>query len=94
MLNIKETSNGVGFQVRVLPRSSKNMVMGETDGALKVKLTAPPVEGAANKALVEFLSDILDVPKSSITILSGQSGRLKTVGVSGISKDGLIKAVS
>ena len=87
MINIKETPDGVTFSVRVLPRSSRNEIVGETEGVLKIKLTAPPVEGAANKALVEFLSGKLKVAKSRITILTGQSGRSKTVNVSGIGPD-------
>jgi uncharacterized protein len=85
MLSIKQTAKGVTFTIRVLPRSSKNAFAGEQEGALKVKLTAPPVEGAANKMLVKFLSDSLRVPKSAITILSGETGRTKTVSVEGVS---------
>lgn len=84
MLQLKETPDGVTFPVRVLPRSSRNEISGEQDGALKVKLTAPPVEGAANKALIEFLSGKLDVAKSRIEILSGQTGRSKVVKISGL----------
>ena len=84
MLQIKETPDGVTFPVRVLPRSSRNEVAGEHDGALKVKLTAPPVEGAANKALVGFLSEKLKISKSNIEILSGHTGKNKLVKVSGL----------
>ena len=54
MLNIQETDNGIRIEVKVQPRSSRNQIAGEQDGALKVKLTAPPVEGEANQALVDF----------------------------------------
>jgi len=94
MISIKQTPEGVTFTVRVLPRSSRNGFAGEQEGALKVKLTAPPVEGAANKMLVKFLSDSLKVPKSAVTILSGETGRTKTVSVEGVSPadiEGLIK---
>lgn len=85
MLSIKHTSDGVTFTVRVLPRSSRNEFAGEQEGALKVKLTAPPVEGAANKMLVRFISSALKVPKSAVCIISGETGRTKTVSVSGVS---------
>jgi len=84
MLNLKQTQDGVTFTVRVLPRSARNGFAGEQEGALKIKLTAPPVEGAANKMLVKFLSDSLRVPKSAVTILSGETGRIKTVSVDGV----------
>ena len=91
MLSIKESPDGVTFSVRVLPRSSRNEVAGLAGDALKVKLTAPPVEGAANKLLVEFISEKLHVAKSRVTIVSGQSGRNKLVSVSGIRKDELLR---
>ena len=89
MLSIKQTAEGVTFTVRVLPRSSKNAFAGEQDGALKVKLTAPPVEGAANKMLIKFLSDTLKVPKSAITILTGETGRTKTISVADIAAENI-----
>jgi uncharacterized protein len=76
----------VTFSVRVLPRSSRNEIVGESEGILRIKLTAPPVEGAANKALVEFLSGKLKVAKSRITILTGQTGRAKVISVTGLKK--------
>ena len=81
---LKEQDGGVVISVRVTPRSSKNTIAGEMEGALKVKLQAPPVEGKANKALVEFLSEALDVSKSAITLLSGETGRNKRVFVKGV----------
>ncbi len=85
MLSIKQTAEGVTFTVRVLPRSSRNEFAGEQEGALKVKLTAPPVEGAANKMLVKFISGALKVPKSAVSIVTGETGRTKTISVSGVS---------
>jgi len=89
MLSIKESPDGITFPVRVLPRSSRNEVVGVSDGVLRVKLTAPPVEGAANKALVEFFSRTLKVAKSRITIITGQTGRNKTIHISGMKKEDL-----
>ena len=90
MIEVKETVDGVTFAVRVLPRSSRNEIVGEAEGVLKIKLTAPPVEGAANKALIEFLSGKFKVAKSRISIVTGQSGRSKVVAVEGITKEDLI----
>jgi uncharacterized protein (TIGR00251 family) len=74
---------GVTIRIYVAPRSSASKVIGEHNGALKVALTAPPVEGAANKALVELLAKLLGVPKSAVTIVSGETSRNKTVRVEG-----------
>jgi uncharacterized protein (TIGR00251 family) len=82
---IEETPKGVFLRVRLQPRSSKNSVEGVQGGSLKVRLTAPPVEGSANKALVEFLSELTGVRKSSISIDSGLKSRDKRVRVEGIS---------
>lgn len=72
------------LRVRVNPRSSRNQVTGWADGVLHVKLTAPPVEGAANKAAIEFLADVLGVKKSQITLTSGQTSRDKTFEITGL----------
>ncbi|MHB8173347.1 MAG: DUF167 domain-containing protein, partial [Nitrospirota bacterium] len=67
VLSLKEGPGGITFQVRVLPRSSRNHVAGVSEGVLKIKLTAPPVEGAANGMLIAFLSEKLKIPKSKIS---------------------------
>ena len=70
------------LSIRVLPRSSRNEVVGEmADGTLKVKLTAPPVDGEANKQLVDLLSKHFDVPKSHIEIIKGQASKNKIVQI-------------
>ena len=94
MLSVKETTAGVTFSVRVLPRSSRSEIIGEAEGILRVKLTAPPVEGAANKALVELLADRLKIAKSRITILTGQSGRAKVISVAGLNKTDIYQLLS
>jgi uncharacterized protein (TIGR00251 family) len=68
---------GLLIDVRVQPKSAQNAIVGEHDGALKIKLNAPPVEGKANKALVQFLAKWLRCPKSSLEIVSGQTSRSK-----------------
>ena len=77
----------MSIRVYVAPRSSANKLLGLHNGALKIALTAPPVEGAANKALVEFLAKALSVSRSSVNLVSGETSRSKTVSVSGIDVD-------
>jgi len=68
------------IKIRVLPRSSKNEVIGEmADGTLKVKLTAPPVDGKANDSLIKLLADYFDKPKSKIKIAAGATSKTKTI---------------
>ncbi|MEN8758946.1 MAG: DUF167 domain-containing protein [Desulfobacterales bacterium] len=70
---------GLVLKIFVLPRSSKNMLAGRHGDALKIKLTAPPVEGAANKMCLTFLAQHLGLPKSSLEIVSGHTGRTKLI---------------
>ena len=76
---IQEKPDGLIFKIRVQPRSSKNQVVGLYGDALKINLTAPPVDNAANKACGVFLAGLLSVAKSSVAIVSGHSGRNKQV---------------
>ena len=87
---IRETSKGVVLPVRAVPRASKNEIQCVHGDALKVRLQAPPVEGKANQALIRFLSDALDIPRSQLSIASGETGRNKAVLIAGISKAELI----
>jgi hypothetical protein len=84
MIPIKNTPSGATFAVKVHPRARKNAVAGEVGDALKVALTAPPAEGKANTACVEFLAELLDVPRSSITIAAGETSRNKIIRVAGL----------
>ncbi|MGH9545552.1 MAG: DUF167 domain-containing protein [Terriglobales bacterium] len=85
MVPIQDTPAGVTFAVKVHPRARKNAITGELEDALKLSLTAPPVEGKANAACIEFLANLLNLPRSSVTIASGLSSRKKVIRVSGIS---------
>jgi len=87
MISIHDTPDGATFAIKVHPRARKNAITGELGGALKLSLTAPPVEGRANEACIEFLANLLKVPRSSVTIASGQSSRRKVIRVSGASAD-------
>ena len=81
---ITPTSTGVDISVRAVPRASRSALAGVRDGALVIKLAAPPVDGAANLALVAFLSDVLLIARRNITIVAGERGRLKRVRVTGL----------
>ena len=83
MIPLKQTANGITFSVKVQPRARKNAITGIVGSALKLSLTAPPVEGKANQAVIEFLADFFDIPRSSVTIASGASSRLKLVRITG-----------
>ncbi len=84
-LRIREQEGAITFEVRVAPRASRNRVIGVQDGALKVALTAPPVDGAANEALKKLLAKTLGVSKSDVEILRGDSARIKVLRVHGVS---------
>ena len=71
--------NGVTFKVFVQPRSSKNMISGLYKDSIKIKLMAPPVEGAANKMCIKYLAKCLAVPESSLEIIAGHTSRTKTI---------------
>ena len=83
MLDVRARDGGVRFSVRVQPRASSAGVAGVHGGALKVRLTQPPVEGAANEALVELLAGALGVPRRAVRIVSGATARTKVVDVDG-----------
>ena len=77
--------DGVSFAVRVQPRARHNAIVGELGDALKIALTAPPADGRASEACVEFFAELLRVPRASIVIVSGHSSRNKVIRVNGIS---------
>ncbi len=79
MLKIQDKKEGVSFKIRVQPRSSTDRVAGLYDDALKINLKAPPVDNAANKACIKFLSKTLSIPKSSISITAGHTSRNKRI---------------
>ncbi len=83
-LPFSRVGDGIIIQVKVIPMSSKNEVIGIDGNIIKVKLTAPPVEGAANEQLIEFMSEILGVKKSSIQMIRGFSGRNKILKIRGV----------
>ena len=84
MVVIRNSPTGVSFAVKVHPRAKKNAITGKVGDALKVVLTAPPVDGKANAACIEFFAKLLNVPRSSITIAAGQTSRNKVIRVAGL----------
>ena len=81
---LREDAEGVVLELLVQPRASRTRVVGEHEGRLKLQLAAPPVDGEANAALVEFLADALEVRKADVVLLRGETGRRKTVRVRGV----------
>jgi uncharacterized protein len=77
---------GVRIRIRVQPRASRSEVAGVVGEALKVRLIAPPVDGAANDALIRFLAESLHTPRSSVTLISGHTSRTKVVEIRGLSE--------
>jgi uncharacterized protein YggU (UPF0235/DUF167 family) len=77
------------FTVRLTPRGGADRIDGVADGVLRVRVASPPVEGAANIALVRLLADELDVPRSHVRLVAGTSGRLKRIVVDGLAAERL-----
>lgn len=84
---MKERNGAVEIRVRVAPRSSRDAVQGEYNGALKVRLTAPPVDDRANHALCRLLAERLKVPVSAVRIVAGEKNRTKRVSIAGVSRE-------
>jgi len=84
MIPLRVSDSGVTFSVKVHPGAKKNAITGELGDALKISLTAPPVEGRANQACIVFLAKVLKVPRSSVTIASGQTSRNKVIRIAGL----------
>lgn len=87
MIAIRSDATGATFAVKVHPRAKKNAITGELGDALKVALTAPPVDGKANAACIEFFARLLKVPRASVSIASGETSRNKVVRIAGLSAD-------
>jgi uncharacterized protein (TIGR00251 family) len=85
MASIQNSLKGATFAIKVHPRAKKNAITGEVGDALKLALTAPPVDGKANEACIEFFAKLLKVPRSSVTIAAGQTSRNKVICVAGLS---------
>ncbi len=91
MINFREEGGSLVFAVRVVPRASKTAAAGEHDGALKVRVAAPPVEGAANAELTRFLARRLGVSAGSVEIVSGHTSKTKVVRAAGARAEDLLR---
>jgi hypothetical protein len=90
MLRYTETDGALTFAVRVVPRASRSEIVGEHDGALRVRVAAPPVEGAANVELARLLARALGVPARAVEITSGHASKTKLVRVAGANRERLL----
>jgi uncharacterized protein len=93
MLKIISTGEGVTFGIHVQPRASRNELCGIMGEELKIRLTSPPVEDAANKLCVEFLAKLLKVAKSDVTIIAGARSRHKTIRIRGITSEKILTLI-
>ncbi len=84
MIPVHESALGTTFAVKIHPRARKNAITGELGDALKISLTAPPIDGKANEACMEFFAILLKVPRASVTIAAGQSSRSKVIRITGL----------
>ena len=91
MLQINEMAGGIRLEIKVQPRSARNSIAGEQDGRLKIKITAPPVEGEANKMLIEYLAQLCKLPKRNITIIKGDSSTYKLIELRGITREEFLR---
>ena len=86
MIPVQESAKGVAFAIKVQPRARKNAIIGVVGDIVKLALTAPPVDGRANQAVIEFLAELFEIPRASVTIASGETSRNKVVRIAGMSK--------
>jgi uncharacterized protein len=84
VINVSEAEDSITFSVRVAPRASKSEIIGEVEGFLKVRISAPPVDGAANVEVVKILAKAFGVAKANIEILSGQTSKTKRIRIDGV----------
>ena len=86
LINIADRDGAVTFDVRVVPRSSRSEIVGEHDGALKVRIASPPVDGAANEELIKLLAKHFDVSKSDVEIVAGETSKSKRIKIANLSQ--------
>ncbi len=91
---LRDAGHGLRLRVLVGPNAKKTEVVGVQDGALKIRLQAPPIEGKANEALVRFLAEQLDLPRKSIVLTHGGTSRNKTLEIHGIALDAALRLLA
>ncbi len=87
MIESSITAEAVTFRIRVIPRASKTEIVGEVDGAVKVRVASPPVDGAANAELIKLFAKKFGVAKSSVEIVSGLASRTKQIRITGVTAE-------
>jgi len=88
---IHESKRGLTLAIHAVPRAARNEIIGIHGDALRVRLAAPPVEGAANAALLAFLAQVLEIPQRQLEIISGHASRHKILAISGLTKETIIE---
>ncbi|HTH38840.1 MAG TPA: DUF167 domain-containing protein [Pyrinomonadaceae bacterium] len=94
MVNISEKDSSISFTVRVVPRASKTEFAGELEGAVKVRVASPPVDGAANAELIKLFAKTLGVRKGDVEIVAGQASKTKHIRINGATAEQLRIAIS
>ena len=92
-MNEKKRQEKQRLEIRVTPNAGRSEITGWKDGALRVKIAAPPEKGKGNKELIDFLSRALGIRKSAITIVAGRTGRNKTIAVEGMNREEIINKI-
>ena len=90
---MQESNGAITFAVRVIPRASRDAIEGEYQGAVKIRLTAPPVDDRANEALIRLLAERLNVPRSAVRIVAGEKSRTKRVEITGVHRVQVIEMI-
>lgn len=93
MINFTDKNGAIVFNVRVVPRASKSEIVGELDGALKVRIASPPVDGAANAELIKLLAKTFEIAKSEVEIIGGQTSKSKQIRLNGVTAEKFQSAV-
>ncbi len=91
---LQETKDGATLTVKAVPRAAKSEIAGVEDGWVRVRIKAPPVDGKANEALVKFFAALFGVPKGAVSIISGDTARLKRVKITGMTAEKAKEALS
>jgi uncharacterized protein len=93
VIDISEKNGSITFTVRVVPRASRSEIVGELDGAVKVRVASPPVDGAANAELIKLFAKTLGVAKSDVEIVSGQTSKTKQIRITGVTAEQFRNAI-
>lgn len=93
-MSVNQERHNTRLSVKVTPNASRNQIVGMKDGVLQVKIAAPPEKGKANKELIDFLAGELDVRKSAVSVIKGQTSRHKIIHITGMSNEELLKRIS